>query len=83
MVPIPIKSLTSGKSPMTETDMNEATNYCSEPGARLLAEQIRHYWSRRGKMLPQITIETVRGPKNSDGNAVYCVRSNMIGGWPQ
>jgi hypothetical protein len=63
--------------------MSEAPNYCSEPGARLLAEQIRDYWSRRGKMLPQIRVEAVVHTKDTDRHTVYCVRSNMIGGWPQ
>jgi hypothetical protein len=56
-------------------------DYLNPSGAQVLAEIIAKYWRDRGH---RVRVEVSRGvnPKTSRF-PLYCVRSDLLGGWPR
>ncbi len=52
----------------------------SQPGAQMLADRIKNYWMERGRAVPKVTTEEVKGALI--GQSIFCVRSNMVRGTP-
>lgn len=53
---------------------------CTFDGATRLAAKVREYWSRRGKAV-EVWVDRIDNV--SDGQLLYCVRSNLFGGKPR
>jgi hypothetical protein len=54
----------------------------SRSEADALAERIRAYWASRGRN-PAVRVEWVLCTASAtDNRGEWCVRSNMVGGWP-
>lgn len=62
---------------MSDNDVDYMTTF---EGANFLAEMIRKYWSKRG-YTPTVWVEKM-GHKITGDGIVYCVRSNMLNGFP-
>lgn len=53
----------------------------AEAGASALANIIRIFWLQKGKV-PKVWLEKQSVASAEGGSGLYCVRSNMRGGWP-
>lgn len=61
------------------------TDHLTLGGATNLANVIRLYWAAKGKF-PNLTLEKVQvkgvGRREGLGDGIYCIKSDMLGGWP-
>ena len=57
-------------------------DYLTEPGAQALAAQIEAYWQAEGYRKIQTTVECSKNSNGAQMIATWCVRSNMVGGYP-
>lgn len=60
--------------------MLRTNDLLSYDGANILARQITLKWQEQGFQV-RTRIETMGGDK--DRSVIYCVRSDMVNGWPR
>lgn len=58
-------------------------DYLEETAARWLAGRIKAYWRNRGKAVDVQVVPAYASASPTDSeSAIFCIRSNMVGGRP-